>query len=296
MNYSMTFVAANVLDEAAIEKIFDLLQSMEITFDKSPIVLAIEKAIDVLTSDNLTKDEIDRLRDKLDQIDVFFNANENRRKKLFIADMDSTIVNSETLDELAAFANVKDKVAEITDLSMRGKINFEDSLKKRVALVSGIKESHMQEILEQTQLNPGAQTAVKTMRKHDCFCVLVSGGFTFFTGAIAKKVGFNDHRGNILDIKDGALTGKVVEPVLGPNAKRELMRDYCKNHMVLEKDVCAIGDGANDRFMLEAAGTGIGYYPKPLLQEKLMNQIRYTDLTSLLYCQGYKKEDMVEID
>jgi phosphoserine phosphatase len=255
------------------------------------ISLSEGRAVDIPISEPMSKVQLDILRTKL-KCDVFITAAHNRRKKMFLADMDSTIVASETLDELAAFAGVKDKVAAITARSMAGEIDFETSLRERVALLEGLDSSHMQTILDQTQFNKGAETLLRTLKAHNVYTVLISGGFTFYTAAIAERIGFEAHHGNVLEIFNGKLSGKVVPPILGPDAKLSYLQQYVQRLGLSADDVSAVGDGANDRFMLERAALGMGYYPKPLLQDVLLNQIHYTDLTSLLYAQGYSDTEI----
>lgn len=297
MKHFLTLVASSIpLTSALIAQAYDYLESQSIKFDEEWYVLSPERAIDISLTAPLRKAQIDALRDRLPKMDVFLSENHNRQKKLFIADMDSTIVSTETLDELADLAGVGEQVSSITQKSMRGEINFEQSLTERVALIEGITAEQMQETLHATKLNPGATYAVQNMRKTDTYCVLVSGGFTYYTKAIAERAGFNDHYGNVLDIVDNKLTGKLAAPILGPDSKLEIMQNLCEERKLLPIDVIAVGDGANDRFMLEAAGLGVGYHPKPLLQDILINQIRYTDLTSLLYIQGYKDQDFIKLE
>ncbi len=291
--FFLTLVSSQTLSAGHRTIVFDFLKNQGIAFTEEWYVLSPDRAVDIALQSPLNKTQIDALRGRLNHIDVFVSPAANRRKKLFIADMDSTIVTSETLDELAAFANVKNEVSAITKLSMEGKINFEESLTKRVALLENMDAKHMQTILENTKFNPGADILLKTLRKNNVHCVLVSGGFTFFTSQIAKKIEFDTHHGNVLDIQNGALTGKLAAPILGPSAKLDIMKEYLQDMEIGADDVLAIGDGANDIHMLEAAGLGVGYYPKPILAEKLLNQIRHTDLQSLLYLQGYDDEGVI---
>lgn len=226
-----------------------------------------------------------------DKIDIFVTAAQERRKKLLLADMDSTIVGEETLDELAGHAGIKEKIAEITTRAMRGDLDFHDALKERVGLLNGLDAKMLDKTLDETTINPGAKTLVQTMKAHGAICVLVSGGFTFFTAAIAKMIGFDFHHGNQLDIAQGKLTGKVIPPILDKDSKLDFLQHYAAKKACALSDAMTIGDGANDLPMLKAAGFGVGYHAKPLVVEALDNQIIHGDLTAALYAQGYKHSD-----
>jgi phosphoserine phosphatase len=265
---------------------FDLLQ---LTAPGEVKWLAPEKAASVQVMFHPPKEQIDRWREWLsgDRVDLLITPVQNRRKKLLIADMDSTVVTSETLDEIAAHAGLKDKIAPITERAMRGEIDFEKALRERVALLKGLDEEILQKTLDDTVLSTGAATLIGTMKKHGATCVLVSGGFTFFTEAIAKRAGFHHHHGNVLEVAKGKLTGKVKNPVLDRGAKKNFLEQYIRDLNLTPDDALAIGDGSNDLPMLEAAGLGIGYHPKPLLKATLENCILHGDLTAALYAQGY---------
>lgn len=225
-----------------------------------------------------------------DRIDVFLTKAKHRQKKLLLADMDSTIAATETLDELAAFAGIKDQIAAITAKAMEGKLDFHAALRERVGLLQNLPVSALHETLEQTPLNPGAETFAPTMHAQGATCVLVSGGFTFFTEAIAQKSGFAFHHGNILEIAEEKLTGKVREPILDKFAKVNFLEDYMKRLGLGPEDCLTIGDGANDIPMLKKAGLGIGYHPKNAVLEEVHNAILYGDLTAALYAQGYSSK------
>ena len=227
-------------------------------------------------------------------VDVCVQRAEHRRKKLLIADMDSTIVSCECLDELAEFAGVKREVSQITDLAMRGELKFEDALRERVRMIAGVTLADMQRCYdERVQLNPGARTLVCTMAAAGARCVLVSGGFDFFTGRVAQAAGFHSHWGNKL-IDDGeALTGRVVEPILGRDAKLSALKSEAAGLGCSMAETVAIGDGANDVDMVTAAGLGVAYRAKPILGDQADVKLRHTDLTSLLYFQGYGADRFV---
>ncbi len=212
---------------------------------------------------------------------------ENRRKRLLIADMDSTIIGQECLDEVAGAVGIKPQVAAITERAMRGELKFEDALRERIGLLLGLPEAALAEVLAtRIALNPGARELVGTMRANGAVTILVSGGFTFFTGAIAARAGFDTHRGNVLLFDDGKLTG-VAEPILGREAKRETLLQHARAHDVPLTDVLAVGDGANDLAMLELAGLGVAFHAKPVVAAQADASIRHCDLSALLYLQGY---------
>ncbi len=212
---------------------------------------------------------------------------ENRRKRLLIADMDSTIIGQECLDEVADAVGIKPQVAAITERAMRGDLNFEDALRERIGLLLGLPEAALAEVLAtRIALNPGARELVGTMRANGAVTILVSGGFTFFTGAIAARAGFDTHRGNVLLFEGGKLIG-VAEPILGREAKRETLLQQSRAHDIPLTDALAVGDGANDLAMLELAGLGVAFHAKPVVAAQADASIRHCDLTALLYLQGY---------
>lgn len=229
-----------------------------------------------------------------DHVDVFHVPADHRRKKLLLADMDATIVVGETLDELAARWGVEDKIAAITAAAMRGEVDFKQALEQRVAMLAGLPETALADTLAAMTLHRGAETLVQVMRFFGAVCYLVSGGFTFFTSAIADRCGFHGHHGNVLDIVAGRLTGRVLPPILDKDAKRMFLTSYAKQARIGLENTMAVGDGANDIPMLQAAGVGVGFQPKPKVADVIPNQIIHTDLTSLLYIQGYTAEDIAQ--
>jgi phosphoserine phosphatase len=228
-------------------------------------------------------------------VDVAVQPAEGRRKKLFIADMDSTIIGCECLDELADFAGAKAEVAAITERAMAGEIGFEGALRERVAMLKGLDNAALQQCYDQrVRLNPGAWTLVRTMRARGVRCVLVSGGFTFFTTRVAEACGFHADRANRF-VEDGAvLAGAVHEPILGREAKLAALREEAAGLGVDLSAAIAIGDGANDLAMIEAAGLGVAYRAKPLVAAQADCRIDHADLTALLYFQGYAAEDFAQ--
>ncbi|UPT61782.1 MAG: phosphoserine phosphatase SerB [Hyphomonadaceae bacterium JAD_PAG50586_4] len=217
---------------------------------------------------------------------------EGRRKKLLVADMDSTIINVECLDELADFAGLKAEIAATTERAMRGELEFEPALIERVSKLKGLALEALQRTYdERVRLNPGAATFVKTMAKHGARCVLVSGGFTFFTSRVANDAGFHANRANVL-LDDGAtLTGEVQMPILGRAAKLEALRAEGASIGATEQDALAIGDGANDLDMIKAAGLGLAYRAKPLVAAEADAKIDHMSLEAALFFQGYRRED-----
>ncbi|WP_159010307.1 phosphoserine phosphatase SerB [Bradyrhizobium sp. S69] len=227
-------------------------------------------------------------------IDVVVQPQIDRRKKLFLADMDSTMIGQECIDELADFAGLKTHVAAITERAMRGEIAFEPALRERVALLKGVAVGVVDEVLKQRiTLTPGGRELVATMRAHGAYTCLISGGFTLFTNAIAAMVGFQENRANELKVLDGKLTGEVAEPILGRAAKLATLIELRESFDLDNLDTLVVGDGANDLGMIEAAGLGVAYHAKPAVAAAAAARIDHGDLTALLYAQGYRREEFV---
>ncbi|MDP2698354.1 phosphoserine phosphatase SerB [Thalassospira sp.] len=217
-----------------------------------------------------------------------------RRKKLLIADMDSTMVTGETLDELAAFAGVKDHVAAITARAMNGELDFEAALDERVGLLAGMSADMLHEAWKTVEYTGGAQGLVATMKAGGAFCALVSGGFDFFTSAVRRELGFDFDQANVLITYDGKLTGKVQKPVLDRQAKVDALEKLAAQQGITVADAIAVGDGANDLQMIELAGTGVAFHAKPSVQEKARICINHGDLTALLFLQGYRRDQFAK--
>lgn len=217
-----------------------------------------------------------------------------RRKRLLVADMDSTIIGQECIDEMGDMLGIKARIAAITERAMRGELDFEGALRERMALLAGLTESDLQRVFdERITVTPGARTLVQTMRANGGLAALVSGGFTFFTSRVAAAVGFDLNRANTLEMADGRLTGRVVEPILGREAKLATLEALARErglHCVL---TLAVGDGANDLAMIGAAGLGVAFRAKPVVAAEADAGITYGDLTSLLYLQGYRRDEFV---
>jgi phosphoserine phosphatase len=221
-------------------------------------------------------------------VDLIVQSSQNRRKKLLLADMDSTMIQQECIDELAAEAGVGDRVSTITARAMNGELDFEGALRERVSLLKGLPEDVIDDVLERRiKMMPGGATLVATMRANGAYAALVSGGFTAFTAAVAGRLGFDEHRANTLHVAGGKLTGTVAEPILGRDAKVAALHDLTAKLGILDEDVLAIGDGANDLGMLDLAGAGVAVHAKPAVQDQARFKINHGDLTALLYMQGY---------
>ena len=237
-----------------------------------------------------------RLRALVPGVDVVAQPVAHRRKKLFLADMDSTMIGQECIDELADYAGLKAHVATITERAMRGEIAFEPSLRERAALLEGLPVSVVEEVLrERIRLTPGARTLVGTMRANGARTALVSGGFTLFTDRVAAMIGFDENRANTLTLIDGhSLAGRVAEPIFGRDGKRAALLELRQELGLAKHDTLAIGDGANDLDMIAEAGLGVAYHAKPKVAEAASARIDHGDLTALLYVQGYRKDEFVE--
>lgn len=228
-------------------------------------------------------------------LDLIAQPAEGRRKKLLLADMDSTIITSETLDEIAAFAGLKEKIAEITARSMNGELDFREALTLRVGMLKGLDAAALEETWKATELMPGAAELVATMRQHGAHTALVSGGFTFFTGRVAELVGFHEHHANTLLLEAGKLTGAVGQPILDRDAKLATLKRLAAAKGLGLSEAATIGDGANDLAMIQAAGLGVAYRAKPSVAAASRHRIQHGDLRGLLYAQGYKASEFVTI-
>lgn len=228
------------------------------------------------------------------QADVNVAPAANRRKKLLIADMDSTIIEQECIDELAEYAGKRAAISSITEQAMRGELDFEDALKARIAMLGGLPEAVLTETFEQRiSLTPGARTLVRTMNALGAQTALVSGGFTFFTERVGAQAGFQHHQANRLIFEEGRLCG-VAEPILGREAKREALLAFAQAGGIAAADALAVGDGANDLAMLSAAGLGVAFRAKPAVADAAQARISHGDLTALLYLQGIPQADFIE--
>jgi len=232
--------------------------------------------------------------DALPEIDVFVQPEAPRFKRLIVADMDSTIVGQECLDELADFAGLKSEIAEITERAMQGQLDFKAALRERVALLSGLDEDSIGRCLsERVVPNPGAATLIRTMRVGGAKAILVTGGFVSFADPIAKLLGFHAVRANKLLFDGRQLSGSVEDPIVDAQAKLEALIEAREELGLRREDVLAIGDGANDKLMIEEAGLGVGFRAKPALAEVADARLDHHGLDALLWAQGIRKRDWV---
>ena len=263
----------------AAEWLFDEV-AVDIPFDGSEDIKAI-------------KTRLQKARGDL-PIDIVVQPRAFRRKKLFLADMDSTMIGQECVDELADFAGLKEHVSKITERAMRGEIAFEPALRERVALLKDLPVSVVDEVLEKRITpTPGGRELVMTMRANGAWTCLISGGFTLFTNQVAAKIGFQENRANELIANDGKLVGEVKEPILGRAAKLATLIELREAFDLDTVDTLVVGDGANDLGMIEAAGLGVAYHAKPAVAAAAAARIDHSDLTALLYAQGYRRDEFV---
>lgn len=254
--------------------------------------LAPDVACDLDLPDGLAASEaVARLEQQLAGKPVDFAVQDSacRRKKLLIADMDSTMIDQECIDELGDEVGLKARIAEITARAMNGEIEFEPALRERVRLLAGLHETVIDRVVEsRITLAAGGRELVATMNRNGAWTALVSGGFDAFTGRVAARLGFREHRANRLLAEQGKLTGKVAEPILGSEAKVSALREICARLGIPPSDAIAVGDGANDLAMLKLAGTGVALHAKPSVAAAAKVRVDHGDLTALLYLQGYR--------
>jgi phosphoserine phosphatase len=246
-------------------------------------VLEVGKAVQWIVKEPLKKPLLDTIRAEF-RIDVIAHGQSDIGIRLFMADMDATIVVGETLDDMAEKAGIGDKISDITKRAMAGELDFEEALVERVGLLSNLSTDIVDETLSETGLNEGAEKLLSHLKSKGVYCVLISGGFTQFTSKIASQLGFDANFGNELIIENDIITGQVKHPILDKNFKREKMDELARTMDLNSSHIMAVGDGENDLPMLQNAGIGIGYYPKPVLKNALTNTIEYTDLSTLKYC------------
>lgn len=285
------------LDEAERDSVIDGLQHNG-SFIHDVKQLAEDEAWDIIFSHPSIDEVRPMIAAMLENVEVDFAVQHmrGRRKKMLISDMDSTMIMQECIDELADFAGAKKQVAEVTERAMRGELDFADSLRARVALLEGLDESMLQRTFEERiTATQGASQLVRTMRANGAFTLLVSGGFTFFASRVAEMLGFEQYEANILDAQNGALTGRVKEPILDANAKYIALQHHCDELGIEPCDVIAVGDGANDLPMLRASGVGVAYRAKPAVRAQADIALQHSDLRALLYIQGYSASDITSL-
>ncbi|MDA8653901.1 phosphoserine phosphatase SerB [Alphaproteobacteria bacterium] len=228
-------------------------------------------------------------------IDLIITTN-NDKKQLLVADMESTIIEQECLDELADKVGIRDKIADITERAMRGELEFEPALRERVKLLQNLPITTLEEIYnERVTLMPGAQTLIATLKQNGTYCALVSGGFTFYAQRIAELLGFDFYQSNNLGIQDERLDGTVIDPILGRSAKAEILEKISETRGLALSQTIAVGDGSNDLAMIDIAGFGVAFRAKPAVAAAANICVNHGDLTALLYIQGYRKADFAKV-
>jgi phosphoserine phosphatase len=227
-------------------------------------------------------------------VDAIVLPAEGRRKKLLVADMESTMIHNEMLDELADFLGLREKIAGITARAMNGEIDFAGALEERVGLLKGLPVGRLDEAATRIRYMPGGATLVATMRKHGAYCALVSGGFTYFTAMVRKALGFDLDAANVLEHDGAALAGTVAHPILGKEAKLVTLQRLARERGIGTADAVSVGDGANDLPMLKDAGLGVAFHAKPAVAAQVPARIDHGDLSALLYLQGYRRSDFEE--
>lgn len=261
----------------------------------NPLWLSDNQACDI-PFNYLSIEDADKLvRDNLASapIDILCQPEKNRKKKLLVADMDSTIIQGETLDDMAEFAGIGPQIAEITARAMNGEILFSDALRERIAMFSGLNTSILGQTANGLVLTSGAETLVRTMAAQGAFTALVSGGLRYFTERVAQRVGFDFNKGNEVEIINNQFSGKIVEPINTKTTKQKTLEILAKEQNIEMLETLAVGDGANDLPMLKAAGLGVAYHAKPIVAAQISARVQYTNLTTLLYYQGYRRSEFI---
>ncbi|ALA19393.1 phosphoserine phosphatase [Chelatococcus sp. CO-6] len=294
----MTHVATLITNPAAPVLSQDLVEAAARSLEAVPVPAWLDEGVaaDIRFSPRDGVSAHERLREALGDapVDIVVQPLAGRRKRLFLADMDSTMIGQECIDELADLVGLKAEVSAITERAMRGELPFEPALRERVALLGGLPVSVVDRIIaERITLTPGGTELVRTMRAQGAYTCLVSGGFTLFTGPIAARIGFHEHRSNLLIEENGTLAGRVEEPILGREAKLATLRELRTRLNLADSDTLAVGDGANDLAMLAEAGLGVAYHAKPAVAAAAHARIDHGDLSALLYLQGYRRDDFV---
>lgn len=284
--------AENGLDDVTVNKAAEAIKSLGVEGVRIDH-LHKGRAVDIFCGGNsaeLTAKLYQKLQN-LGPFDIFVQPDTpDRKKRILLADMDATIIVGETLDELADHLGLKDKIAPITARAMAGELDFAEALRMRVGLLKGMPVSDLFKTIEGITYSKGASTLIRTMGRFNNRCVLISGGFDFFTRHVAAVVGFHRNIGNMLGIENDHLTGDVIPPIVDKHVKKKTLEEEAAKLNIPLSSTIAVGDGANDIPMLQAAGMGVGYFAKPAVVAATPFQVRYSDLTALLYLQGYRKE------
>ena len=295
-SYALTLIGNADTTPLELVHVERVLQGLELPAESD--WLAEREACDLFFNSSLSAGSITEIAmDVLsgDAIDAVCTLAEGRRKKLLISDMDSTMIDQECIDELADAIGIGPQIREITASAMRGDISFPEALRERIDLMKGMDIETLESVYEQRiTLKPGARTLVQTMRQAGAYCILVSGGFTYFTSRIAARLGFHDHQGNELIFDQGKLTGKVQDQILGRSAKLESLMALCDEKNLSPSEALAVGDGANDMEMIRAAGLGVAFHDHGgSLRNQANARVEHVDLTALLYIQGFRKSEFV---
>jgi phosphoserine phosphatase len=296
MNTVVTLIAAasSNLPDDIVTRVINLLKPHARSIE-TPDWLATNRACDIhLDTESSTFEDTEFLvRSHMaeEPVDIIVQSPDARKKKLLVADMDSTIVTTETLTDVAEVAGKGDIIDQITARTMRGELDFASSLRERVAMLEGLSDTALEAAYQRIQVSEGAEVLVRTMVAHGAYTALVSGGFTYFTSRIAKRLGFHENMANEFIVADGKLTGKVKEPILARNSKIEALEKLADDRGLEISETAAVGDGANDLDMIKAAGIGCAYRGKPLLRDAARVKLDYADLTGLLFAQGYRESE-----
>lgn len=289
MRYILTLIAARTagtLSDSTIGRVRDAVDG------GTPDILSAGEAVDIPVT-SVPPDLLVRAALEGAPVDAITTPDTGRRKRLLVADMDSTIVTGETLDELAGFAGLKQRIAAITARAMNGELDFKAALRERVAMLAGLPLDALERTWERVELTDGARELVATMRANGAYAALVSGGFSFFTSRVAALCGFHEHRSNTLLDDGAALIGRVAEPILDRDSKHATLTSLAAERGLSTTDTLAVGDGANDLDMLHAAGLGVAFHAKPIVAAAARARVDHAGLRALLFAQGYRSTDIV---